>query len=98
LTCSAAASPAPATRPRVSDSYAPSGGHWIRDNADGKIITLEDGSLWQIESIDQVDTTLWLPITDIVVLRDSRASGEYKYLLLDKDDGEKAHAKYLGRE
>ena len=74
------------------------GGHWIGSNADGKIITLEDGSIWQIAELDQIDTQLWLPVTDITVISDRSPVGEYKYILINKDDGEKAHAKYLGHE
>ncbi|MGA8594897.1 MAG: hypothetical protein WB676_09150 [Bryobacteraceae bacterium] len=65
---------------------------------DGKIITLEDGSLWQVDTLDQIDTALWLPITNIVVLPSDRTGDDNEYILLDKDDGEKAHVKYLGRE
>jgi hypothetical protein len=74
------------------------GGHWIRDNSGGKIITLEDGSIWQINTLDQIDTALWLPITDITVAKASSPTGDYKYVLFDKQEGEKALAKYLGHE
>jgi len=90
-----------ATVPRqrlTSPAYATGGGHWIGSNADGKIITLEDGSIWQIAELDQIDTQLWLPVTDITVISDRSPVGEYKYILINKDDGEKAHAKYLGHE
>ncbi len=78
--------------------HGSSDGHWIKVNSGGKTITLEDGSLWQINSVDQIDTTLWLPITEISVIRDDQGGGEYKYLLINKEDGEKAQAKYLGKE
>jgi len=56
----------------VTSEYNSTGsGHWIKENGDGKIITLEDGSIWQISDFDQIDTALWLPITDITVLRDT---------------------------
>lgn len=84
--------------PQRQRSYITGGGHWITENADGKVITLEDGSLWQINPIDQVDTVLWLPVTDIVVMPAENSIGGYDYILLSKDDGEKAHAKYLGRD
>jgi hypothetical protein len=77
----------------------PNGGHWIRSNANnGAMITLEDGSIWEINSIDRIDTSLWLPITDITVLRAPQAVGNYTYLLVNKEDGEKALAKFLGKE
>jgi hypothetical protein len=75
------------------------GGHWISEvSSDGGIITLEDGSLWEISATDRVDTALWLPITDITVLESRSPIGKYRYLLLNKDDDEKAQAKYLGQE
>ena len=76
-----------------------SGGHWIRSKADnGAIITLEDGSLWEINSLDRIDTALWLPITNVTILKASQPVGDYKYTLIDTDDGEKALAKYLGKQ
>jgi hypothetical protein len=39
---------------------------------------------------------LWLPITDIVILKADSPIGDYNYVLLNKDDREKALAKYLG--
>lgn len=84
--------------PHAPNAYIPGGGHWIEENADGKIITLEDGSLWEIDPLDQIDTALWLPVTDIVVMQAPQAVGDYTYILLDKDDAETANAKYLGRE
>jgi hypothetical protein len=87
-------------RPSVPQrqSYITGGGHWIKENSGGKVITLEDGSLWQIDAMDQIDTALWLPVTDIVVMVAESSIGGYDYILISKDDGEKARAKYLGRE
>jgi hypothetical protein len=75
------------------------GGHWISEvSSNGAIITLEDGSLWEVSALDRVDTALWLPTTNITVLRSQSPVGDFKYTLVNKDDGEKALAKYLGRE
>jgi hypothetical protein len=75
-----------------------SAGHWIRSKANnGDMITLEDGSIWEINPIDRIDTVLWLPITNITVLKASQPVGDYQYLLVNKDDGEKALAKFLGK-
>ena len=74
-------------------------GHSIQSTSNsGSIIVLEDGSMWEINAMDRIDTALWLPITDITVLRASSRIGECKYVLVNKDDGEKALAKYLGKE
>lgn len=81
-------------------SYVGSGGgHWIKSKADdGGIIILEDGSMWEINSIDRIDTSLWLPITNITVTKASSPIGDYKYTLLNTEDREKALAKYLGKQ
>lgn len=43
-------------------------GHWIESvSDDGEIIKLEDESIWQVDQVDTIDSTLWLPVTDIVV-------------------------------
>jgi hypothetical protein len=69
-------------------------GHWIQKVADGgKIIILEDGSLWEVSPIDIIYSAIWLPISNIVVVEDS---GPYPYKLINTDDGEMVNAKYLG--
>ncbi len=79
--------------------YLGTGKHWIKSKADnGAFITLEDGSVWEINSIDRIDTALWLPITDIVVLEAKSPIGEFNYMLVNTEDGEKALAKYMGKE
>lgn len=73
-------------------------GHWIKEKGDGgSLIILEDGSVWKIHLLDRIYTTLWLPITSITVLESESPIGNYKYLLINIDDGEKALAKYLGK-
>lgn len=43
-------------------------GHWIDAvEGDGRIIRLEDGSLWQVSDVDTVTTSIWLPVSEIVV-------------------------------
>ncbi len=75
------------------------GGHWIKQNIGrGEFILLEDGSLWGIDPFDRLDATLWLTITSITVLKSSKGSPGYGYLLVNTDDGERAHAKYMGNK
>ncbi|HEY7090200.1 MAG TPA: hypothetical protein VH518_19035 [Tepidisphaeraceae bacterium] len=74
------------------------GGHWIKTNGEGKIIVLEDGSTWEVEAVDQIDSLLWLPVTDISVVLARDPIGEYRYTLINKEDGEKVLAKYVGSE
>jgi hypothetical protein len=34
---------------------------------DGEIVKLEDGSIWEVDAVDRIDSALWLATTDIVV-------------------------------
>jgi hypothetical protein len=62
-------------------------GHWVQSvSSDGAIVILEDGSVWEIDSVDRVDTALWLPTTNIVACDDK---------LIDTDDNEIAEAKRI---
>jgi hypothetical protein len=70
------------------------GGHWITEvSGSGKIIELEDGSTWRVSPLDEITSALWLHVTDIIV-KESR-DPFYAYLLINKDDGEKVHAKLI---
>jgi len=43
-------------------------GHWVDSVlSDGEIVKLEDGSIWQIDSVDTVDSSLWLETDDVTV-------------------------------
>jgi hypothetical protein len=70
-------------------------GHWIQTvSSGGKILTLEDGSIWEVSPIDVIYSAIWLPISNIVVVEDS---GPHPYKLINTDDGETVNAKYLGQ-
>jgi hypothetical protein len=57
-------------------------GHWISSVSDGgEIIILEDGSVWHVDSIDTIDTGLWLPTEDIIVCNGNT--------MVNTDNGEK---------
>lgn len=72
--------------------------HWIKDITEETVyVTLEDGSLWQIDPLDDIAVSLWLPTTEIVVIESKEGSAGYNYLLINTEDGEKAHAKYMGQ-
>ena len=93
---------APPNRPVVGVGgriYPATGkGHWIKKKADGgKTIILEDGSVWEIDPFDRISTVLWLVIDDITVVESDDGTPGYDYLLINTDDKEKAHAKYLGK-
>ena len=62
-------------------------GHWIDSVMDdGGIIKLEDGSVWQVDDVDTVDSALWLPVTDVIVCDDK---------IINTDDNETVHATRL---
>lgn len=60
--------PASYARPRSRSSGGCDDGHWIDEvMSDGEVVKLEDGSLWRVDDVDTVTSSLWLPTTDIVV-------------------------------
>ena len=90
----------PAGKPsdNPGSSSGGSSGHWIQENIDsGSMMVLEDGSIWKIDPLDKVEAMLWLPFSNITIVPSNDGSPGYDYLLINTDDGEKAHAKYLGR-
>lgn len=73
-------------------------GHWIKRKVEGgKLIILEDNSIWEINPLDRIYAALWLPLTSITIIESDSPIGDYKYILINTDDGEKALAKYLGK-
>ncbi len=64
-----------------------SSGHWISGNIDdGKYIKLEDGSLWQVDATDRINSALWLETDDIIVCNQK---------LVDTDDKESVEARRI---
>ena len=62
-------------------------GHWVDSvSNDGTIVKLEDGSVWEVDPVDAIDSALWLPTTDIIACDDK---------LINTDDNEKVSAKRL---
>jgi hypothetical protein len=59
---------APAPRPLAGQSGGCDSGHWIQSvEGDGKIIKLENGSMWEVDDIDTATTSIWLPVSEIIV-------------------------------
>ena len=86
-------------KPNSGQYSGGSSGHWIQENIDSvSMIVLEDGSIWKIDPIDKIEAMLWLPISNITIVTSNNGSPGYDYLLINTVDGEKAHAKYLGRK
>jgi hypothetical protein len=62
-------------------------GHWVDSvSSDGEIVKLEDGSIWEVEAGDTIDSALWLPTTDIVACYDK---------LINTDDNETVSARRI---
>ncbi|MBK6008686.1 hypothetical protein JJB11_21505 [Ramlibacter ginsenosidimutans] len=59
-------------------------GHWIESVlSDGSIVKLEDGSVWEVDGADSVDSALWLPVSEIVACDNK---------LINTDDNESVSA------
>lgn len=71
----------------AAPSQACEDGHWIDEIlANGQIIKLEDGSVWKVDRFDALTSSLWLPISDVVVCDDR---------IINIDDGETVHVRRL---
>lgn len=77
----------------LMEVYSPSAsancedGHWVKSvSSDGKIVVLEDGTVWKVDDADADTTALWLPTTEIVACDDK---------LIDTDDGETVEAERI---
>ena len=67
----------------LASAIACDDGHWIEETlADGKVLKLEDGSLWRVDSIDTVTSALWVPMSDVIVCDNT---------IVNVDDSETVH-------
>lgn len=79
----------PASRSRGYTSSDCESGHWVDSvSNDGQIVKLEDGSIWEVDAVDALDSALWLPTTDIVACADK---------LINTEDNETVSATRLRR-
>jgi hypothetical protein len=70
----------------------------ITENAHGKILILLDGSMWQVMDIDTIDSSLWLPVDEVIVIRAEHPIGCYTYTIINTEEhAEKVQAQYLGQ-
>jgi hypothetical protein len=68
--------------------------HWVRDKQDeGRIVILEDESVWEVHPSDREMTQRWLRISTITVKATEK--GSHPYLLSNRTEGEDARANYL---
>jgi hypothetical protein len=56
--------------PSYASSVCESGLSIISVLNDGKLIKLDDGSLWEVDDADTVDSELWLTTEDVVICGD----------------------------
>lgn len=71
-------------------------GHWVSEVMDdGRLVKLEDDSLWEVAPLDRINTALWLGTTQITVLDGDDPL--YPYKLVNTDDGEVANAKLVSQ-
>ena len=67
-------------------------GHYIQEvMGNGKVIQLENDSLWQVSVVDTVNSMLWLPAENVVICSDG------KMINIDEDSGNTVHVKLLSR-
>ena len=81
------AHPPRVVRGRVRGASGCESGHWIESIMDdGNLIKLEDGTLWEVDAVDTVDSAIWLPVSDVVV-----CDGK----IINTDDNETVHARQI---
>ena len=57
----------PAESHKYISSRTCESGHWVDSvSDDGEIVKLEDGSVWEVDAGDTVDSMLWLPTTNVL--------------------------------
>ncbi len=71
--------------------------HWLRDKLDaGRIVVLEDESIWEVHPSDRVVTRRWLRISTITVKHTQKEV--FPYVLSNSTERENARANYLGAD
>lgn len=61
---------------------------------DGSMIVLEDGSMWEIDPVDQMISTSWNFSAIITV--SASYGGRYDYVLSNSEDGKEVRANFIG--
>lgn len=59
---------------------------------DGRIVTLQDGTVWQIYFVDTIRTALWLPPSKVLVRENPLGPFGHKYLLETVSSKQKVRA------
>jgi hypothetical protein len=70
--------------------------HWLRDKQEeGRVMVLDDDSVWEIHPSDRPVAARWLRISTITVKPTQKE--DYRYLLTNTTEGEAARANYLDK-
>ncbi len=70
---------------------------WVRENRmHGGVLVLDDGSEWEIRRADAGATALWAPGMRVLVLEGGVPDRPYNYLLVNRDNSERALANRVG--
>lgn len=79
-------------------TYAFTGMTWwvTRVESRGADVELSDGSRWEIQTIDRIHTTLWLPSDRVTVTLARSPLGNYRYSITHDRSGRAVLARYLG--
>jgi hypothetical protein len=73
-------------------------GHLLRDvSSDGRFITLEDGSRWEVIPRDQFTSVEWQPPAAMAV-RTTRGEDGFDYEVVNTNDDEGVLAKFLPKQ
>ena len=90
--------PAPAQARDAAPAYTAFGsGHLLREVTEqGRYITLEDGSRWEVKPSDQFQSADWQPEASMTV-RVARGENGFNYELLNTTDDEGVMVKFIPR-
>jgi hypothetical protein len=81
----------------VSKRYSGPGEGMLDTKAsNGSILVLSDGSVWSVESVDRVNTGVWLEPDSIMV--NQRSGPAYELVNTDEHPAESATASYVGEK
>jgi hypothetical protein len=73
------------------------GSHWVQTVLqEGRMIILEDGSRWEVEELNQMETVLWVPTSPITVTEAESPTGDFRYVLTNTEAEVSVRALYRG--
>ena len=86
-------------RPKLKIYTAAGAGHYVKMvGAGGLTVTLEDGSVWDLDPTAQDRTAHWQPLAGILVTsEDDQSESGFNYFLNNTDDDEGALARSQSR-